>query len=318
MIMTVKAVFFTKNGKLVIEKIAEQLIDCEIAVKGEETTLSDWAKEAFNNNEPLIFVGALGIAVRTVAPFINSKLTDPPVICIDEMGQYVIPILSGHIGGANELAAKIAELIGAVPVITTATDINNAFSVDLFAKENSLTIRNKDGIRQVSSKALEGRSISICIKDYPPKEKVDVIISDDSEDGKLGALHLSPKRYCLGVGCKKNTEIATLTTAVNDALSEAGVTMDDIYLMASIDLKKDEECLKNFSQRNRIPFITFEADMLKKVEGDFKTSEFVEKTVGVDNVCERSALLAAGIHGTIILGKRAKNGVTVAIAKRYV
>lgn len=313
---TVRVVGFTKKGKELAEKIARELRDREVLVKSDEKSLSDWAQEAFNKNEPLIFVGALGIAVRTIAPFIESKLTDPPVVCIDEMGQFVIPVLSGHVGGANELAARIADLTGAAPVITTATDINDVFSVDLFAKEHSLTIRNKDGIKKVSSKVLEGKSISISVKDYPPKDPVDIIISDNPEDDNKGALHLSPKKYCLGIGCKKNTDSRVLTETIIGVLTEVELAMDDIYLIASIDIKKDEKCLNDFSQKYRIPFITYDVNMLKKVKGDFTPSEFVEKTVGVDNVCERSALLAAGHYGTLVVGKRALNGVTVAIAQR--
>lgn len=131
------------------------------------SSTDEWAKVQMSAKNELLFIGACGIAVRAIAPWVTNKLYDSPVLVMDEMGTYVIPILSGHVGGANEIAVKIAEMTEAIPVITTATDLNRSFAVDIFAKKNYLYIENKDGIAKVSSKVLRGEKISIAVE--PPE-----------------------------------------------------------------------------------------------------------------------------------------------------
>ena len=126
-----------------------------------QESVSVWAGEQMAAHHALVFVGACGIAVRAIAPWITDKLHDSPVLVIDEQGQYVIPLLSGHVGGANELAVRLAGELGAVPVITTATDLHGSFAVDLFAKRNDLWIHNREGIARVSAKILAGEKITI-------------------------------------------------------------------------------------------------------------------------------------------------------------
>ena len=125
-----------------------------------QESVSVWAGEQMAAHHALVFVGACGIAVRAIAPWITDKLHDSPVLVIDEQGQYVIPLLSGHVGGANELAVRLAGELGAVPVITTATDLHGSFAVDLFAKRNDLWIHNREGIARVSAKILAGEKIT--------------------------------------------------------------------------------------------------------------------------------------------------------------
>ena len=126
----------------------------------------EWAKVQMSAKNELLFIGACGIAVRAIAPWVVNKLYDSPVLVMDELGTYVIPILSGHVGGANEIAVKIGEMTGSIPVITTATDLNKSFAVDIFAKKNYLYIENKNGIAKVSSKVLRGEKINIAIESH--------------------------------------------------------------------------------------------------------------------------------------------------------
>ena len=170
--MKLAAICFTNNGIKVLKKLGALLLfkddnlalysKCSFAedeggIISVEESLNDWTEKNFRENDALIFVGATGIAVRAIAPFIKDKLTDIPVIVIDENASFVIPILSGHVGGANELSKKIADGLNAEAVITTATDINGKFAVDVFAKKNSLFIVNKDGIKEVFIKDSRGR-----------------------------------------------------------------------------------------------------------------------------------------------------------------
>ena len=308
------AVFFTDKGKEILSKLNEKLRE-PIEAKDPETPLGEWTETNFGEGNALIFIGAAGIAVRSIAPFVKDKLSDSPVIIIDDSGSFVIPLLSGHVGGANKLAATLAECLGAVPVITTSTDVNDCFSVDSFAVENRLGISNRDGIRKVSAKAIEGKAITLSIKDYPPREAVDVIVADDT-DAEYSLL-LKPKDYTVGLGMKKDKDRAELEAFFLETLKGEGLNPEDIYALCTIDIKENEPALKALRDKYRIPVISFDKELLLKANGEFSSSDFVKETVGVDNVCERSAVLGAGAGAKLILKKTAKDGMTIAIAKRY-
>lgn len=195
-----------------------------------QESVSAWAGEQMVAHHALVFIGASGIAVRAIAPWITDKLHDSPVLVADEMGKYVIPLLSGHVGGANELAVRLAGALGAIPVITTATDLHDSFAVDIFARRNDLRICNREGIAKVSAKVLAGEEITMSVPTghlavdetippgirlcaYPPTEKVDVLIADGMEEifrKEAAELLLQPKKYILGVGCKRDTDSTKL------------------------------------------------------------------------------------------------------------
>lgn len=301
-----------------------------------QESVSAWAGEQMAAHHALVFIGACGIAVRAIAPWITDKLHDSPVLVMDEQGQYVIPLLSGHVGGANELAVRLAGELGAIPVITTATDLHDSFAVDLFAKRNALRICNRKGIAKVSAKVLAGEEITMSVQAghlaadegipsgirlcaYPPTEKVDVLIADSIEEifrKEAAELLLQPKKYILGVGCKKGTDSVKLEAFLRKILEEQGFAIEQIVALASIDVKKEEACLLEFSEKYRIPFLTYPAQELQAVPGTFHGSEFVKAQVGVDNVCERAAMKAAGADGRICRAKQAQDGITVAIAEK--
>ena len=282
----------------------------------ESISLDDFARRGFSEGHGLIFVGATGIAVRAIAPYIKDKLSDCPVIVIDDAGTFVIPILSGHAGSANKLAQILAKLIGAIPVITTSTDVNGAFSADVFAVENRLTIHNREGIKKVSAKAIEGKPVTISIKDYPPTEPVDIILADETD--REYSLLIKPKEFVVGIGMRRSTNQKDAEDFILETLSKCGVSTEDVYALATIDLKAEEPAIRAFSSKYRLPVIAFEAAVLGRAAGDFTPSEFVKETVGVDNVCERAAFLAAGPSGKIICKKTKGEGITLAIARRRI
>ncbi|MBR5637767.1 MAG: cobalamin biosynthesis protein [Pseudobutyrivibrio sp.] len=292
-----RVVYFTDNGKKVADKLSEKFY---IEAKPQEVTLSDWTKDCFDMHLPVVFIGSTGIAVRAIAPFITSKLKDSPVIVIDELGQNVIPILSGHYGGANELARLLATVLGANPIITTATDINNVFAVDVFAKKNGLLITDKTLIKKVSAKALKG-------------EELDINQTDD--EIIIEGLKLIPKRLILGIGCKKGKTFEELKAFVNSFYGDDELEKS-LYAIASIDVKSEEVGLVKLAEFYGVPFVTFSSEELEKVQGEFDESSFVKDKVGTGNVCERSAILLAGDDGSIIRKKVAKDGVTLAAAMR--
>ena len=324
------AICFTEKGAGVLERLRQESEkkgirppECFAASKDADISdgftrigepIANWTASVFIPGNALIFVGALGIAVRAIAGLVNDKLKDCPVVVIDDNGQFVIPVLSGHVQGANKLAVTLAELLSAIPVITTATDVNEVFSADVFAVENRLSIANREGIKKVSAKALEGKKVTLSIKDYPPKEPVDVIVADET-DAEYSLL-LRPKRYTVGIGMKKGKDPAMVERFFLEILSERGLTPEDVYALCTIDIKEEEEALIQLRDRYAIPILTFDKELLKKAPGNFAGSSFVEETVGVDNVCERSAVLGAGRGGRLVAGKQAKDGMTMAIAER--
>ncbi len=297
-----------------------------------EQSVAEWAGEQMRRKNALLFIGACGIAVRAVAPSLTDKLHDSPVLVMDEGGRYVIPILSGHWGGANELAGEIAGFLGAVAVITTATDLNRKFAVDLFARKNGLTVANKDGIAKVSARVLAGEEITLSVEaghfdgaqeqpagvrlaPYPPEQAVDVLVA--AEAGEAGAaLWLRPREYVIGMGCKRGKEAEKIEKFIGRSIREAGIEEGQLFALASIDRKKDEPGLLQWSREKGRPFLTYTAEQLRETAGEYQGSDFVREKVGVDNVCERAAVRACGAAGKLVYGKHAEDGMTIAIAKR--
>ena len=322
-------VSFTKKGKNVAEDLKSKSRNFIFEEKPEQMDLSLWIQKAFQERMPLVFVSAMGIAVRSIAPFVNHKLTDSPVIVIDEMGKYVIPVLSGHFGGGNEMARALAKILEANEVITTATDLHRVFAVDVFAKNNGLWIENKDGIKKISSKLLNGNKIKMVSMvpvqidgdvpqsvefylDKPPKEAVDVWIDDSQRDG----FTLVPKQMVLGMGCKKGKQFEELLQFVLDRYSP-DYLRKHLYAIASIDVKENEVGLIKLAQYFGAKFFTYSAKELESVEGEFSDSSFVKETVGVSNVCERAAVLGAGLsQRELEVEKISESGITLAVAKR--
>lgn len=348
--------WFSEGGSQIAERIAKlplsifygypqgryhgRLAEQELQVRERgERPLSVFLEEAFAQGFPVIFVGALGIAMRAIAPFIRHKTVDSPVLVLDEAGQFVIPVLAGHLGGANELAEQIAGALHAVAVVTTATDVKGKFAVDVFARRNGLRVCNPEAIRQVSAKLLQGKSITMAVDAAcmpseeiaelePPrdvqlvswekiaeKQAVDVRITKNPIPEPSEMLLLSPKMLVLGMGCRKNKSYMEIKQIVDLLINSGKLDEKEIFALASVDRKEKEAGLQELAQHLRIPYVVFSAEQLKKVPGDFAASTFVSQTVGVDNVCERAAVAAAD-GGVLQLHKQAKDGVTIAVAKR--
>lgn len=275
--------------------------------------LKEWTGKQFQQENGILFIGACGIAVRTIAPFLKDKLTDPPVLVMDEAGQFVIPLLSGHVGDANKIAVQLAELTGQAPVITTATDVQGQLAIDVFAKNHDLAIGNRNGIAKVSSKVLEHRKLTLSIApEYA--SQVDIAIQNSCR-GAIPLLSLIPREYMLGIGCRKGKDPAEMLHYVETQLEYQKISWKQVRGIATIDLKKEEPAIVQLSYQKHIPLSIFDADTLSRVQGDFAASDFVKQKTGVDNVCERAALAACEGKGKLIMKKKAENGMTLAIAK---
>lgn len=294
-----------------------------------------WAEELFRAGTAMVFIGAAGIAVRAIAPRVCDKLKDPAVVVMDEAGRFAIPVLSGHVGGANRLARRLAAAVGAVPVITTATDVNGCFAPDVFAAENGMKVTDRAAARQAAMDLLDGKPVGFFC-DFPvladgelrrgwlPPGCAKTLCGSNIHvgirrmEGKgRQVLELAPGAVALGIGCRKGTDIKTLEACVRAALDRSRIHREAVVCLASIDVKRQEPAILELAARNGWELRFFSAEQLKQAEGEFQGSEFVERTVGVGNVCERAAVLAAG-GGELILHKQAGAGVTVAAAVREV
>ena len=311
---------FTEKGRQLAGRLAAALGGTAQRC-GASCSLEAWTEAHFSQSDGLVYVGAAGIAVRAIAPHLKSKTTDPAVLVVDECARYAIPILSGHLGGANDLARAIGRVCGALPVLTTATDVNGVFAADEWAKRQNCLVLNPERIKTVSAKLLAGGTVTVQsswpIAGQPPRNVcqtedrgADVLL--DIHPGTGEKLHLVPRIAVLGVGCKKNVSFQMLETALATFLDRTGVCEQAISAVASIDLKKNEPGLLDLCAAHGWPLKTYPAEQLRAVEGQFTPSAFVQGVTGVDNVCERSAVLASG--GTLCQGKTAGDGITMALA----
>ena len=255
--MTRAYLAFTAKGLALAEKLAAEYPG-SVARCGHEPGqpgLADWTARQFAHSDALIFVGAVGIAVRAIAPHCKSKASDPAVVVLDECGRFAVPVLSGHLGGANELARRLAAVCGAVPVITTATDANGVFAVDEWARHQNCAVLEPERIKKVSGALLAGRTVRFA-SDWPIAGSPPAGLAEDAAAPELAltlcpagdALHLVPRIGVLGVGCRRGTGADTLAEAFAAFCAQAGLAPQCIAAAASIDLKQNEAGLLAFCQ----------------------------------------------------------------------
>lgn len=338
--MRINVVAFSTNGCRTAMRVADVLGDEDVrlfsktssdslGMPGVEGPMKEWTGKSFSECDAIVFVGAVGIAVRYIAPHVRSKDTDPAVVCMDELGRWAIALLSGHIGGCNALTERIAEGTGAEPIVTTATDLNGRFSVDTFATLNALRIMSLKKAKDVSARVLDGRFVGFS-SDIPVEGELPVGITP-AGSGEFGVristdphsspfdvtLNLVPMDIVLGVGCKRGTAPEEMERFVSKALDALGVAKERVGCMASIDLKKDEEAILALAKKLRAPVSFYSADELLSVDGEFSSSQFVTSVTGVDCVCERAAAKASG-GNDFLLRKTTEDGMTVAVCSRAI
>lgn len=265
-----------------------------------EQSISEYVASIFDETDAILFVCSVGIAVRMIAPYIKHKSTDPAVLVMDETGKFCIPILSGHYGGANDLADKLSKMTGAEAVITTATDREGHFAVDVFARKNHLVVKDWVKAKQYSAEILGENQM-----------KLSITVSPYMNDNP-NTVWLVPKCIIVGIGCKQGTDKSRIEEAVTKTLAKYKISPDAVKMVASIDLKKNEPGLIKYCSEHQLLFSTFSAEQLRRVSGSTSSSEFVREVTGVDNVCERSALAAGG---ELICPKTVYAGVTVALTQ---
>ncbi|WP_405315767.1 cobalt-precorrin 5A hydrolase [Methanobrevibacter sp.] len=288
----------------------------------------------FYEYDAIIAVMASGILIRSIAPLVESKVTDPAVINIDDNGQFVISTLSGHLGGANEFANKVAALIDATPVITTSTDVNNKLGIDVLAKDLYLSIDNTKEILHFNKAILEGREISITLNpnrnfeylfEYLNNVTLEINVSINySSEVNANEIHVSfeghelilrERKVVAGIGCRRGKECKYIYNGLKKSLDDLKIFASRVNMLTSAEIKKEEKGILELSEKLNIPVEFVDIDKLKLFESsDVSKSEFVYSKFGIYGVCEPSALIMAGFDSELIYKKTSYDGVTIAVA----
>lgn len=303
-------------------------------------------REVFSRYRYLVLVMAVGIAVRLVASELRDKRKDPGVVVVDDSGSFSVSLLSGHVGGANQLTRKIASLIGAHPVITTASEVNETIAVDLLGREFGWELEDNRSVSAVSAALVNGEPVGIYQdageKNWWPKTKplpdnvrifttiealtqsnsqAGLIVTDrilDNEHQALLPRHTviyRPRSLVIGIGCNRGTQCAEIEEAVNRVFSEHGLSIKSIRNIATITLKKNETGLLEFARKYRLPVEYFDKDALCKVKFPSRPSAAALRHVGTPAVCESAALLSSGSSSLIVPKVSHNRAVAIAVAR---
>jgi cobalt-precorrin 5A hydrolase len=296
-------------------------------------SLADLTAETFGRYPAHVFVCACGIAVRAIAPHVRDKRLDPAVVCVDDAGRFAISLLSGHLGGANALARNVAAAIGAVPVVTTATDAVGAPAIEMLARDLSLPLENAVATRRVNAALAAGDPVAVfdplgvfTVAD-PAAARCFEWVAEPGPTGpdrpvvvvdwRLGPetpdrLYLRPRVLIAGVGCRRGTPAADILDLLEQICRDRGVAVKSVGLLASIEAKRDEPGLLEAAATLDADLRFYSAGELAGVSAP-NPSATVAKHMGVGSVCEAAAILASG-GGKLLVPKTRTAFSTVALA----
>lgn len=286
--------------------------------------------ESFTRYEGHVFIAATGIAVRTIAPHILSKDTDPAIVCMDHHARHVISLLSGHLGGGNALTLRIAEAVNGHPVITTATDMEGLPSADMMAARSRLAIGNLDGVKRVNAAWLESCVVQIhdpekrllgldreLMREVAPEQwqpgKPGIWVSWREDCRDESALRLYPKELVLGVGCRRGADAADILHLIQETFRDTHLSLHSLSLLASVDAKREEQGLLLAARTLGLETEFYSSDDLSAVSAPTPSS-FVLDVMGTSSVCEAAAILASQ-GGELVVPKRKSRTATLAVAR---
>ena len=295
-------------------------------------SLKEFTASVFNQYDIIIFIMATGIVVRTISGLINDKETDPGVLVMDEKGKFVISLLSGHLGGANMGAEYVAGLTGATAVITTATDVNGMVSPDMLAVKLGAVIDDMSICKTVTAVMVNGGRVALLPyndMDIPhpyvsDAESADALVCITNRIAEMRkarskgkpAVILVPRNIVIGAGCRKGCDPSALQGFIEEELNLLGIDRRAVGAVASIDIKTDEPAIRLAAELFIAEALFFTAESLIEVEHMFECSDFVRETTGAGSVAEPSAWLGSGCSGTMLLHKKKREGMTLAIAEK--
>lgn len=301
-----------------------------------EKPIKELTAEIWPHYEALVYVVSLGAVVRTIAPFLKDKHVDPAVIVVDDKAQFAISVLSGHVGGANELTAEIAQALGAQAVITTASDVGKTIPVDILGRELGWTTEGEQNITRISAAVVNEEPVAFVqeageknwwTRPTPLPANIRRVALDEARDFKNvlivtdrllanewlpKAVVYRPKSLILGIGCDRGTSCQQIDQFVQSTLAAQGLAFKSVRNVATADVKQDEPGLREFCERHKLPLVTYSADELKQVSAP-NPSATVEKHVGTPGVSEPAAMLSSG--GELIVPKQKAPMMTLAVAR---
>lgn len=269
----------------------------------------------FNSYDGHIFIMATGIVIRKIAPLIKSKDIDPAVLVVDEGENFVISLLSGHIGGANELAYKVAQTCSLLPIITTSSDVTGKIAIDTLAQKLNCEMESLTKAKELTSLIVDNKKVDILlpqnVKVGESKNSSGVVVVSNKKN--IDIMRLYPKNLIIGMGCRRGTSKKELAEALDEVMTKHNLAYESIKKIATVDIKADEvgmiELAKDFNRELEI----ISREDIKKVEARFVGSEFVKKQIGVTCVSEPCALLASNGDGKFLEQKYIHSGITISI-----
>ena len=338
-------------GKI-MDALKENRIKCQIYAPEKYTQketvpvkrTKDVIKQVFSDVDGIVAVMASGIVVRTIAPLLKSKLTDPAVVCVDTSGKFAISLLSGHYGGANKLAKLVADGLGATAVVTTASDVLGKQSIDELAKKLHCTILNPQSLVAVNSALVNSENLVLVlsgkvkiplsrIRDYEVRtvqtieQAINIVksfdagaiisIDDFPQNSLKNVTFLKPKTIAIGIGSRKVVNVDDVLELVISALNQLEIPLERIDRLATVDIKKDSESMLMAAQNLGVTLEFISVDELGRFSHEdlSEDSHLVKEKIGVGGVCERAALIVAGKNAKLLLQKTKAKGVTVAVAE---
>lgn len=334
--MKIAIISVSKKGQELASNLKEKLDKDSTIIKVDlyHKNVKDYFPVLFYEYDAIIAIMASGILIRSIAPLMESKVSDPAVLNIDDNANFVISTLSGHLGGANKLTHKVAALIDATPVITTSTDVNNKLGIDVIAKDLYLSIDEPKEILFFNKAILDGEEISFTLNpnknfeylfEYLNKVTLEMNVSIDYSstvgedeihvqlDGHK--LVLKERKMVVGIGCRRGKECIKIHEGLIKSINDLDIHKSRINMLASAEIKKDEQGILELSDKTNIPVKFVDLDKLKLFESsDVQKSEFVKSKFGIYGVCEPSALIVAGFDSKLVYKKTSYDGVTIAIA----
>ena len=342
----------TNNGRELALKIKEIMKNVDVFFIKKDTDyindevivvnkgLKEFIPQIFDKYDYLVFIMATGIVVRTIAPLVMSKFSDPAILVMDEKGNNIISLLSGHMGGANEMTLYMSDLINSHPVITTATDVNKKSSLDMIAKKLNGHIDDfRDNVLKINSMLVNNEEVHLYIDGnykinhngftlYDEKTDLDkvrnlVIVTNKKDINKIlnknienlneKIIKVTPKDIVIGVGCKKNTDSKHMKNSLIKFLAEYNIDINAVKEIGSIEIKKDEKAIIDLAKFLDVKFKTFSVEEISKVDYLYEKSDWVKKNVGVYSVSDPVAHLLS--EGRVIINKQKYDGITFSIGR---
>ena len=321
--MMVTIVTLTERARRLAEEIREKLINDPTILSVEVIHRNMDLRDVFAKSDVIVGIMAAGIMVRKMAPLISNKLSDPGVLVVDEMGSNVISLLSGHAGGANDFAIKLAGLIGANPVITTSTDVNGLVGIDTFAARYFYRILDPHLIRYFNSSIIRGQRVEL-----HSSRNLEALIDDDMsrtysyvpEGDEIVRAHcnsrvmrLAPLKLSMGIGTRRGVGSDRVIALIMDTLKLVKIPPERLDAIATGYMKREEGGIMEAARLLGVPLEFIGPEELES-QDTHSFSEFVHEKFGVGSVCEAAALSSAGKDSKLVIRKTKANGVTAALA----